>query len=126
MAAKDKSSERAERKRQERKRPDAETRRFFNVKNNAVVRSDDSKTDAPKRGSGYVKLKNPAREADRRSFVRAELERKGIQMNPEGKRSVSEIAAREMARQKWAKQKKRARRNASSPSGDYGQSWMME
>jgi hypothetical protein len=76
--------------------------------------------------SDYVKLKNPAREADRRAFVKAELERKGIKMNPEGRRDVREIAAREMARQKWSKQKKRARRNAPSPSGEYGQSWMSE
>lgn len=80
--------------------------------------------DKPK--GGYQKLKNPAREADRRAFVRAELARKGIEMKPAGKRSVAEIAAREMARQKWSKQKKRARRNAPSPSGEYGQSWMSE
>jgi hypothetical protein len=90
-------------------------------------KKDDGKKggDTPKKG-GYTKLKNPAREADRRAFVQAELARKGIKANPEGKRSVAEIAAREMARQKWSKQKKRARRNAPSPSGEYGQSWMSE
>lgn len=122
---KDKSFDKAERKRQARMSPDVETRRLYSL--TPSKKDDDKKVVSDKSSKGgYQKLKNPAREADRRAFVRAELERKGMTLNPEGKRSVAEIAAREMARQKWAKQKKQARRKASSPSGEYGQSWMSE
>jgi len=69
--------------------------------------------------AGYTKLKNPAAEAKRREFVKAELAKKNITPSASGKRSVAEIAARELARQKFARQRKR-QRSARKSSSDYG------
>jgi len=78
-----------------------------------------SKKGPSSASAGYKKLKNPATEAKRREFVKAELAKKNITPSASGKRSVAEIAAREMARQKFARQRKR-QRAARKSSSDYG------